>query len=124
MAISTQVCNATTRAVKLQVGSARYASDVATIAAGGKHAIAVDFNATYREYIIGVADTPGLEKIVVSSDDLCDCKCITIKEGPNGTLTVEKEPRQSDTATSADGSISQTPKKAKWIPAWLSRSEK
>jgi hypothetical protein len=112
MAISTQVCNATTRAVKLQVGSARYASDVATIAAGGKHAIAVDFNATYREYIIG------------SSDDLCDCKCITIKEGPNGTLTVEKEPRQSDTATSADGSISQTPKKAKWIPAWLSRSEK
>ena len=121
MTTSTQIANATTQTVRVQVGSARYASDVATIVPGGKHSVAVDFNATYREYIIGI-DASGLAKIVVSSDDLCDNKGITIKE-ENGKLNLEKEPRQSDTAESA-GSASQTAKKAKWIPAWLSRSER
>lgn len=105
--------------MKLQVGSARYASALATVEAGGKYTIGVDFNATYREYIVQI-DAPGLAKIIVSSDDLCDYKGITIKE-EDGKLDVQKDPRQSDTATSSDPP-GQTSKKSKWIPAWMSKS--
>lgn len=117
MGTSTQISNATTHVMKVQVGSARHASELATVPAGRKHSIEVNVNATYREYIIET-DAPGLAKIVVSSDDLCDYKCITIKE-ENGSLVAEREPRQSNTATP-----SQTPKKTKWVPAWMSRSER
>lgn len=120
MSASTQISNATKHIMKLQVGSARYASDLASVAAGGKYTIGVDFNATYREYIVQI-DAPGLAKLTVSSDDLCDNKCITIKE-EGGKLNMEMDPRQSETAPSDPPG--QTSKKSKWIPAWMSRSER
>jgi len=120
MSTSTQISNATKHFMKLQVGSARYASDLASVEAGGQYTIGVDFNATYREYIMQI-DAPGFAKIIVSSDDLCDNKCITIKE-EDGKLNVEKDPRQSETAPIHPPG--QTSKKSKWIPAWMSRAEK
>jgi len=103
--------------MKLQVGSARYASDLASVAAGGKYTIGVDFNATYREYIV-LIDAPGLAKLIVSSDDLCDNKCITIKE-EGGKLSMERVPRQSETTPSDP--LGQTSKKFKRIPAWMGK---
>lgn len=120
MSTSTQISNLTKHIMKLRVGSARYASDLASVEAGGKYKIGVDVNATYREYILQV-DAAGLANIIVSSDDLCDYKCITIKE-ENGKLNVEKDPRHSETAPVDPPG--KTSKKSKWIPAWMQRSER
>lgn len=116
MAVSTQIRNGTKHVMKVLVGSGRHISELATVEAGGKYVIAVDYNATYREYTVGV-DAPGLEKFVVSSDDLCDNNCITIKE-EGSKLTVQKEPRQSTTAP-ASGTTSKALKKHSWLPSWM-----
>lgn len=104
--------------MKVLVGSGRHVSELATVEAGGKYVIGVDYNATYREYTVGV-EVPGLEKFVVNSDDLCDNKCITVKEEGN-KLEVQKEPRQSATASSA-GTAVKSSKKNSWLRSWISK---
>lgn len=101
--------------MKLKVGNARHASHLATLDASGKHSIAVDVNATYREYIVQI-DAPGVENVTVSSDDLCDNKRITIKEedGKLNLLMDSRHPEPDQAGTS---------KVARWLPAWMSKSE-
>lgn len=102
--------------MKVLVGSGRHVSELATVEAGDKYVIGVDYNATYREYTVRV-DAPELEKFVVSSDDLCDNKCITIKE-EDSKLTVQKEPRQSSTVTPT---TIKSAKKHSWLRSWISK---
>lgn len=118
MSASTQLSNGTKHVMKVLVGSGRHASELATVEAGGKYVIGVDFNATYREYTVGI-DAPRMEKFIVSTDDLCDNTCITIKE-EDCKLRVQKEPRQSDTATSTEAPT-KSEKKHGWLRSWMSK---
>lgn len=116
MTTSTTIINATKHTMKLKVGNTRHASHLATLEAGGKHSIAVDVNATYREYIVQIIDEPGVENVTVSSDDLCDNKRTTIKE-EDGKLNLLMDSRHSEPDQA------RTSKLAKWLPAWMSKSE-
>lgn len=122
MTASTQLSNETNHAMKVLVGTTRNASELATVQAGGKYIIGVDVNATYREYTVQV-DAPGMEKFIVSTDDLCDHKRITIKED-GSKLNVQKEPRQSsnsnwNTPGASIESSTVSEKKHSWFRSWM-----
>ena len=95
------IVNHTQEPLHLKVGNQRDFEEFATVAKGAKYTMHVDFNATYQEFLMGV-DAQG-KKLIVSSDDCCDYKCITIKEA-NGKFDVHKEPRRQhvlDTVTTS-----------------------
>jgi len=120
MGASTQLSNKTKHVIKVLVGSGRYVSELATVKAGGNYVLAVDFNATYLEYTVRV-DAPGTANFVVSSDDLCDNKSITIKE-EDAQLQVQMEPRQSrSSAQAATEAPIKSEKKHSWLRAWMSK---
>ena len=96
---STVFVNHTQGPLKLQVGNPHYKADLATVEKDGKYTIEVDFNATYHEYFMGAVHGASDKKLVVSTDDCCDYKSITIKELGNGTFEVHKDPRSSAPAT-------------------------
>jgi len=88
---TTVIVNDTAHALNMKVGNQRYFVDFATVDKGAKYTMQVDYNATYQEFLMGV-DTKG-QKLIVSSDECCDYKCIVIKE-VDGEFDVEKEPRR------------------------------
>ena len=96
---STVFVNHTQGPLELQVGNPHYKADLATVEKDRKYTIEVDFNATYHEYFMGAVHGASDKKLVVSTDDCCDYKSITIKDLGNGTLEVLKEPRSSAPAT-------------------------
>lgn len=112
-AASTELRNGTKHAMKVKVGS----SQLATVEAGGKYVIAVDFNDTYREYTISI-DVPAMEELIVSTDDLCDHKCITVKEDDDseGKLYLQREPRgqQGEAKTRSE-------RVRNWLRSWISK---
>ena len=52
----------------------------------------VNMNDTYREFLVGVGSDG--KNMIVTSDDCCDYKCITIKELEGGQIDLLREPRQ------------------------------
>ena len=114
MAATTVIVNLTQEPMHMKVGNQRHFADLTTVAKGAKYTMRVDFNATYQEFLMGV-DAQG-KKLIVSSDDCCDYKCITVKE-VNGKFDVLKEPRQHvvDTTTSnSDGVAAKKPMFSSW----------
>ena len=99
VASTTVFVNHTQGPLKLQVGNPHYKADLATVEKDGKYTVEVDFNATYREYFMGAVHAATDKKLVISTDDCCDHKCITIKELGNGTFEVDKEPRSAPATT-------------------------
>ena len=96
---STVFVNHTQGALELQVGNPHYKADLATVEKDGEYTIEVDFNATYHEYFMGAVHAATDKKLVVSTDDCCDYKSITVKELGNGTFEVHKEPRSAPATT-------------------------
>ena len=118
----TEINNQTTFPLKVQVTNSGYKSDLTIVRAGGKYVIDVDFNATYREFVMGVNNN-SMKNLMVSSDDLCDNKSITITE-EDGELQVHKESRhESDafdgtsTSTSSTSAFPFVDKLSHWIRA-------
>ncbi len=87
---TTVIVNNTAHALKMKVGNHRSFVDFATLDKGAKHTMNVDCNTTYHEFLMGV-DIKG-KRLIVSSDECCDYKCIIIKE-VDGEFNVEMEPR-------------------------------
>lgn len=75
----------------MQVGNHHHFVALTTLEKDAKCTMPVDFNATYQEYLMGVDETG--KKLIVTSDDCCDYKCITIQEA-NGKFDMHKEPRR------------------------------
>lgn len=96
------------------------AYELAEVMPGGKFIISVDFHATYREYTVVVVDAPaGMAKLVVSSDDLCDNKRITIKE-EECQLKADMEPRKySSVSHSSEASPTVSGKMHLWFRSWM-----
>jgi hypothetical protein len=114
MAATTVIVNHTQEPMHMKVGNQRHFADLTTVAKGAKYTMRVDFNTTYQEFLMGV-DAQG-KKLIVSSDDCCDYKCITVKE-VNGKFDVHKEPRLHvvDTTTSStDGVAAKKPMFSSW----------
>lgn len=100
--------NATQGDLKMQVGNHRCFVYLTTVQKDKDYTMPVDFNATYQEYLMGEESTG--KRLIVSTDDCCDYKTITIKE-KNGQFDVQKVPRRAAAATtpeSADYSNEQT----------------
>lgn len=92
MAVGTTVIvNATAHALTMKIENRLYSVDFATLDKGAKYTMNVDSNDTYQEFLMGV-DTKG-KRLILSSDECCDYKCIVIKE-VDGEFDVEKEPRR------------------------------
>lgn len=91
--------NATQGDLKMQVGNHRYFVYLTTVQKDKDYTMPVDFNATYQEYLMG-EDSTG-KKLIVSTDDCCDYKSITIKE-TYGEFDVQKVPRRAAAATTPE----------------------
>lgn len=121
MPATAEIHNQTPFRLKVQVGNAQYKSDLTTVEAGGKYVIGVDLNGTYHEYHVASGDD-STKNLVLSSDDLCDYKCITIKEEA-GKLQVHKQSRsrgdpQHDDGTTSSADPSVSSRLSKWISSW------
>ena len=88
---TTEIINKTQGTLTMQVGNHHHFVALTTLEKDAKCTMPVDFNATYQEYLMGVDETG--KKLIVTSDDCCDYKCITIQEA-NGKFDMHKEPRQ------------------------------
>jgi hypothetical protein len=96
---STVFVNHTQGPLELQVGNPHHKTDLATVEKDGEYTIEVAFNATYCEYFMGAVHAATDKKLVVSTDDCCDYKSITIKELSNGTFEVHKQPKSAPVTT-------------------------
>ncbi|KAG0612367.1 hypothetical protein M758_6G022100 [Ceratodon purpureus] len=92
----TEIVNNTQQALNMKVGNHHYFVDFAKIGKGEKHSMQVDYNDTYQEFLMG-CDRTG-KKLIVTSDDCCDYKCITITE-VDGKFDVKRVPRTNFRAT-------------------------
>lgn len=126
MPATTEIHNQTPFRLKVQVGNAQYKSDLTTVEAGGKYVISVDLNGTYHEYHVATAtagDSAAKNLVVLSSDDLCDNKSITIKEEA-GKLRVHKESRgghgdQPHGGTAGSSAMASASNRlSRWISSW------
>lgn len=88
---STMIVNKTKKALDMKVGNHHYFEDFISVPQGAKHTMRVDYNDTYQEILIGV-DESG-KRLIVTSDDCFDYKCITITE-VDGHFDVHKVPRR------------------------------
>jgi hypothetical protein len=90
----TVIVNNTQQVLDMKVGNSVYLVDVARLRRGAKHTMQVDYSDTYQEYKIRVLGSDGSHgaDLVVTSDDCCDYKCITITE-VDGKLGLQREPR-------------------------------
>jgi hypothetical protein len=103
---TTVIVNNTQQDLAMQVGNHMYFVPFANLAKGAKKKLRVDYNDTYQEFLMGV-DKAG-NKLIVTSDECCDFKCITITES-DGKFDVQREPRwhhPTNSASSADSSPS------------------
>lgn len=88
--IVTEFVNNTLQVLHVTVGNSRFRVNFAKIEKGSKHSMKMDYNDTYQEYWIGPDRTGSV--LVLTSDDCCDYKSITIIE-IGGKFTAHKEPR-------------------------------
>jgi len=88
---TTVIVNNTQQDLTMQVGNHRYFVHFAKLAKGAKKNLLVDYNDTYQEYLMG-EDKAG-KKLIVTSDECCDYKSITITES-NGEFDVQRVPRR------------------------------
>lgn len=88
---TTVIVNNTQQDLTMQVGNHQYFVHFANLAKGDKKNVRVDYNDTYQEFLMGV-DKAG-NKLIVTSDECCDYKCITITEN-DGKFDVQREPRR------------------------------
>lgn len=86
----TEIVNNTQQVLNVKVGNHKFFVDFAKIRKGSKHRMPVDYNDTYQEFWMG-PDRTG-KNVIVTSDDCCDYKCITITE-VNGQFIVDRVPR-------------------------------
>lgn len=86
----TEIVNNTQQVLNLKVGNQQYFVDFTKIRKGSKLTMQVDHNDTYQEFLMG-PDRTG-KNVIVTSDDCCDFKCITITE-VDGQFTVDRVPR-------------------------------
>lgn len=99
-----EIVNDTQQVLDMKVGNNVYFVHMAQLGRGATHTVLVDYTDTYQEYkfspLRGPSSDPAgqqnncnqLPSLVVTSDDCCDYKRITIKE-VDGHLAVEHEPR-------------------------------
>lgn len=88
---STVIVNNTKKDLDMKVGNHKYFADFTSVRSGDKHTMRIDYNDTYQEFLIGVAEDG--KRLIVTSDDCCDYKSITITE-VDGHLNVHKVPRR------------------------------
>ena len=86
----TEIVNNTQQELRMKIGNHHYFVDFARIRKGAKHTVHVDYNDTYQEFLMGPDGTG--KNLIVTSDDCCDYKCITITE-KDGRFGVERVPR-------------------------------
>lgn len=117
---STVIVNNTQRELDIQVGNHQYFVHFASLPKGEKHKLRVGYSDTYQEFLMGV-DKSG-KKLIVTSDDCCDYKCITISE-VDGKFDVQREPRRhfshADDSSTADNAqpsaiASKKPTRSSW----------
>lgn len=99
--------------MKMQVGNNHRYSDLASIKGGGEYKLHVNMNDTYREFSVGIVGTDSadsMKRVIVSSDDCCEFKCITIKE-VGGEIELLHQPR-AEQQTLVSGSTSASKKKS------------
>lgn len=96
---STVIVNNTKKDLDMKVGNHHYFADFTSVRSGAKHTMRIDYNDTYQEFLIGV-DESG-KKLIVTSDECCDYKCITITE-VDGHFNVHKVPRRQYKPTTPD----------------------
>lgn len=89
----TEIVNNTQQVLNMRVGNHHYFVDFAKIRKGAKHRMQVNYNDTYQEFSLMGPDPAGKNNVVVTSDDCCDYKCITITETVDGHFTVDRVPR-------------------------------
>ena len=89
---TTEIINKTHGTLTVQVGNHHHFVALTTLEKDAKYTMPVDFNATYQEFWVGVDETG--KKLIVTSDDCCDYKCITIQEEADGKFDMHKEPRR------------------------------
>lgn len=98
---TTVIVNNTQQDLAMKVGNHHYFVHFANLAKGAKKNLRVGYNDTYQEFLMGV-DKAG-NKLIVTSDECCDYKRITITESCDGKFDVEREPRRRPDAA-ADSS--------------------
>nr|PNR51135.1 hypothetical protein PHYPA_010321 [Physcomitrium patens] len=79
----------TQQVLHVTVGNSRFRVNFSKIELGSKHSMQMDYIDTYQEYWIGPVRTESV--LVLTSDDCCDFKSITIIE-ISGKFTAHKEP--------------------------------
>lgn len=98
----TEIVNKTQQVLNMKVGNHHYFVDFAKIGKGAKHVMQVDYNDTYQEFLMG-SDRTGKD-LIVTSDDCCDYKCITITE-VDGQFDVERIPRMNFRSSSEEAEV-------------------
>ena len=90
----TEIVNNTQQVLDMKVGNSLYVVDLARLGRGAKHTMQVDYTDTYQEYKFHVVGCDGDygAVLVVTSDDCCDFKSITITE-VDGKFGVQREAR-------------------------------
>jgi len=116
---TTVIVNNTQQDFSMQVGNHQYFVDFAKLPKGAKKNLRVDYNDTYQEFFMGV-DRAG-NKLIVTSDECCDYKCITITES-DGKFDVHREPRgryaANASADSSQDAAGPASKKQSSRPTW------
>lgn len=102
----TEIVNNTQQVLNMKVGNHQYFVDFAKIRKGDKHTMQVDYNDTYQEFLMG-PDRTG-KNLIVTSDDCCDYKCITIKE-VDGQFTVDRIPRMHNRSVEEETDAASAP---------------
>lgn len=94
--ITAEIVNQTHQVLDMKVGNSVYFVHMAHLARGATHTVLVDYSDTYQEYKFSPLKSSTRDdsssNLVVTSDECCDYKRITITE-VDGQLTVQREPR-------------------------------
>lgn len=96
-----EIVNNTQWVLDVQVGNSVYFVQLAQLRRGATHTVLVDCTDTYQEYKFSPLGSTGSDanhiphiSLVVTSDDCCDYKRITISEVDGKLAVIEREPRE------------------------------
>nr|PNR38283.1 hypothetical protein PHYPA_021394 [Physcomitrium patens] len=109
------IVNNTQQNLDMLIGNHRSFEFYANLPMGAKHNLRVDFNDTYHEFLLGV-DKAG-KRLIVTSDDCCDYKCIIITEA-DGMFNVKQEPRMQYRHSEEDHAVAPTDVKKRPTSSW------
>lgn len=87
----TVITNNTNKTLNMRVGNQSHFLDFTSLPSGKEHIMRIDYSDTYHEYLIK-ADNQG-QPLIVTSDDCCDNKRITITE-VDGCIRAQHTPRR------------------------------